>query len=388
VNPFFATADKPQICRILILRPGALGDTLLTFPALALLRRYFPLATIEIIGNRPVLRLALEWGLADGVDAFGADWVGDLFGDAPTPALRERLQRYDLGIVWMHSTDAAADLARRLEAAGVRRTVPLISFPAAGSYRHVADHLVDTLAAHGISEPGALAASGFSLGELWASGNPSDKDVLTPSLRSGPAGPRFGADFLRMRTLNSLSPRERVRVREAKGVHAQPSDRRLAVLHPGAGARRKRWPAEQYAALGGRLIGRGYALAVTSGPADEDAVAALRASLDQPIELLADLELRDLAPILARASLVVGNDSGITHLAALCGAPTVAILGPFHLSYWAPLGPRVAVVDAGRDCTHRQDPRDGCRQCDPLPSLAVDTVWAAVQSLLDPSNAN
>jgi ADP-heptose:LPS heptosyltransferase len=129
-------------------------------------------------------------------------------------------------------------------------------------------------------------------------------------------------------------------------------------------------------------------LAVTSGPADEDAVAGLRAALGKPIGLLAGLDLPDLAPILARASLVVGNDSGITHLAALAGAPTVAILGPFHPAYWAPIGPRVAIVDAGRDCSHRQDPRDGCRQCDPLPSLTVDAVWDAVQSLLDPSSAD
>jgi heptosyltransferase III len=326
------------IHRILVLRPGAIGDTLLTIPALSLLRCYYPAAKIDVVGNRPTLRLAQEWGLADAVDAFGAAWVGDLFGDEPTPALRERLQHYDLGIVWMHAVDPARDLAARLEVAGVRRAVPLVSFPATGSQRHVADHLVDTLVELGISEPQAL---------------------LAPS-----SPPRIDAGW------------------DASNHH------RLAVLHPGAGARRKRWPAERYAELGERLIAQGYSLAVTSGPADEEAVATLQASLRQPIQLLAGLDLRDLAAILARAGLVIGNDSGITHLAALGGVPTVAILGPFDPAYWAPIGPRVAVVDAGRDCTHRQDPRDGCRQCDLLPLLPVDSVWAAVQSLLDPASAD
>jgi ADP-heptose:LPS heptosyltransferase len=159
------------------------------------------------------------------------------------------------------------------------------------------------------------------------------------------------------------------------------------VLHPGAGARRKRWPAERYAALAERLVQCGFTLAATSDPADEDAVASLQAALSRPIRVLDALELRDLAVILGRASLVVGNDSGVTHLAALTGAPTLALFGPFDPAYWAPIGPRVAVLDAGRDCAHRQDPRDGCRQCDHLTRLKIDEVWAAGETLLAAANA-
>ncbi|HLG51133.1 MAG TPA: glycosyltransferase family 9 protein, partial [Chloroflexota bacterium] len=67
----------------------------------------------------------------------------------------------------------------------------------------------------------------------------------------------------------------------------------------------------------------------------------------------------------------------ITHLAALAGAPTVAIFGPYDPIYWAPLGRYVAVIDAGLRCPHRTDPRDGCRTCDMLAGLGVEVVWQA-----------
>ena len=68
----------------MILRPGAIGDTLLTFPALKALRERFPDTTIEVVGNRLALELARDAGLIDRFDAFGADWVADLFGDEPS----------------------------------------------------------------------------------------------------------------------------------------------------------------------------------------------------------------------------------------------------------------------------------------------------------------
>jgi ADP-heptose:LPS heptosyltransferase len=104
--------------------------------------------------------------------------------------------------------------------------------------------------------------------------------------------------------------------------------------------------------------------------------------------ILGGFDLPELAAILSRAALVVGNDSGVTHLAALSGAPTLALFGPFDPAYWSPIGPRVGLVDAGCGCTHRQDPRDGCRQCDLLSSLDVETVWEAVPALVQPSNAD
>ncbi len=314
---------------LLVLRPGAIGDTLLTMPSLAALRGRFPGAEITVVGNQAPLSLGHAAGFLDRHDAFGAAWVSDLFGDEPTPALRTRLDRFDLGIVWMHAVEAASDLAARLERAGVREALPLVSFPEPRSGRHLADHLVDTLLPLGITGP---------------------RPAVT--LRPGVERP-----------------------------HPLPAP--LAVFHPGAGGRHKRWPGERFAALADRFAASGWDVAVTRGPADEDAVAIFRSRLllANPADL-GGLPLDELARILTRASLFVGNDSGMTHLAALLDVPTVAIFGPFDPSYWAPIGRYVEVVDAGRSCPHRFDPREGCRQCAVLAGLDPGPVWEAAQAVL------
>src|SRR6185437_14417406 len=170
---------------------------------------------------------------------------------------------FDLGIVWMHSGEASGDLAASVERAGVRQVFPLVSFPPRDSSRHVADHLVDTLSPLGVS-----------------------------------------------------GQRPAVSLRPAVERH-HPLASPLVVLHPGVGGRHKRWPAERFAVLADRFAEIGCAIAMTRGPADDDAVTALRCQvcLARP-EVLDGLPLDELAKILARASLFVGNDSGITHLAA------------------------------------------------------------------------
>jgi ADP-heptose:LPS heptosyltransferase len=175
----------------------------------------------------------------------------------------------------------------------------------------------------------------------------------------------------------------------ARGWGPAPS-RDYVVLHPGAGGKRKRWPAEGFAEIARRCRQLGYDVLVTSGPADDEAVEAVVAACQKGPDglaprVLAGLGLPELACILAGASAFVGNDSGITHLAGLVGAPTVAIFGPFDPAYWAPLGRRVTVVDAGVACTHRQDPRDGCHLCNLLASLPVNSVWNAGLAALEAS---
>ena len=324
---------------ILILRPGAIGDTLLTIPALFSLRERFPNATIEVVGNRLALELARVEGLIDRAEAFGATWVSDLFGDEPTPRLRERLARFDLGIVWSHSLDAASDLAERIERAGVPWVIPATSFPEVGSRLHVADHLLATLASLDLRQ--MRQAYRLDAARVMESGT-TDPQTIAP----GDAG-------------------------------------RVVALHPGAGGKRKRWPAERFAALADRLTLAGYTVVVTAGPSDDGVADAVRSLVRHgEVRVLADWSLSELAIIFSQVRLFVGNDSGITHLAALAGAPTLALFGPFDPAYWAPIGPIVTVVDTGRSCSHRADPREGCRVCDLMPSLSIDTVWEAAEALL------
>jgi ADP-heptose:LPS heptosyltransferase len=117
---------------------------------------------------------------------------------------------------------------------------------------------------------------------------------------------------------------------------------RFLALHPGSGSARKNWPAERFVTLAGRLA-RDQPFLVVVGPADEGATLPFHASR---AVFARGLPLRALGALLAQAGLYVGNDSGVTHLAAAFGAPTLALFGPTDPKIWSPLGPKVRVVRA------------------------------------------
>jgi ADP-heptose:LPS heptosyltransferase len=113
------------------------------------------------------------------------------------------------------------------------------------------------------------------------------------------------------------------------------------AIHPGSGSPAKNWPAERFAAFAATLSeGRPWLL--VEGPADAAIAPRLR---DRPnVVVAASLPPRVLGAALAEAGVYVGNDSGVSHLAAAWGAPTVALFGPTDPDIWSPLGPCVAIV--------------------------------------------
>ncbi len=126
-------------------------------------------------------------------------------------------------------------------------------------------------------------------------------------------------------------------------------ERRLLVIHPGAGGVTKRWSPEGFAAVTDALVeSADLDVVVHDGPADHDAVAALRAALRVPALTLTKVPLPTLAGALAYVGLWIGTDSGVTHLAAAVGAPTVALFTEANLAWrpWAPQA-RTLVVNVG-----------------------------------------
>ena len=102
-------------------------------------------------------------------------------------------------------------------------------------------------------------------------------------------------------------------------------------VHPFSGSRKKNWPVEKFRALAERLPGPVHWVRGEEDPALDEAIGALT--------------LEELARRLKGARLYVGNDSGVSHLAAAVGAPVVALFGPTDARVWAPRGRgRVEVV--------------------------------------------
>lgn len=111
------------------------------------------------------------------------------------------------------------------------------------------------------------------------------------------------------------------------------------AVHPGSGSRAKNWPFERFAEAASRLSpARPWLLPL--GPAEEEI------ETPEGARLARDLPLRTLGAVLARAGLFLGNDSGISHLAAACGTTTLALFGPTDPALWAPVGRAVRTLRA------------------------------------------
>jgi ADP-heptose:LPS heptosyltransferase len=126
--------------------------------------------------------------------------------------------------------------------------------------------------------------------------------------------------------------------------------RALLVIAPGSGAREKNWPAGHFNSMGRWWRQRtGGKVIVVLGPVERE-----RGGFDKFSEdfiVAGNLNLAQIAALLSRSDLYIGNDSGITHLAAAVGAPTVAIFGPSNARRWSPLGPKVTLLSLGVACS-------------------------------------
>lgn len=141
------------------------------------------------------------------------------------------------------------------------------------------------------------------------------------------------------------------------------------AVHPGSGSPGKNWPSSRFAGAA-RALSPGARVLVVRGPADEDACRNL-ATLPNAVVLDPVLPPRALGFVLGQASLYLGNDSGVSHLAAAWGAPSLVLFGPTDPACWRPLGPSVQVLRA-----------EGGR----LEDLPVETVVAVALGLGTPTS--
>jgi ADP-heptose:LPS heptosyltransferase len=153
------------------------------------------------------------------------------------------------------------------------------------------------------------------------------------------------------------------------------------ALGPTAHWRTKMWAPERFVALAGRLTAPdgplpGARLAILGGPgAAERAMAApVLAALPGALDLVGALTLPEAAAVLARSALYVGNDSGLMHLAAAAGAPTLGLFGPTPASEYGPVGRRAEAVLA-----------EGPPGAAPMDALPVAAVLRAAEAMLVPA---
>ncbi|MBV8413741.1 MAG: glycosyltransferase family 9 protein [Verrucomicrobia bacterium] len=274
--------------KILVLRGGALGDLILVLPLLREIRKNYPKAEIELWGVFPQARLAMP-EFVDRVERLDAAELSPLFVAGQMPGIvRHRLETFDLAVSLL--LDPAGLIAQNL-AAGERRVI--------GGSRRL--------------RPRVHAVWQFAevLGEL--------------GLTLGDPVPKL-----------SVGPRR-------KGWS------RLG-FHLGSGAARKNWPVDRWIELTERLNDFFDDFLLVGGEADHELVGEFCArSRVRGLRILLDANLSRLAEGLNECRLFIGHDTGVTHLAAAVGTPTVALFGATDPDVWAPLGDHVRVVRSADD---------------------------------------
>jgi lipopolysaccharide heptosyltransferase II len=165
--------------------------------------------------------------------------------------------------------------------------------------------------------------------------------------------------------------RERMGLRDARPV---------AVVAPGAVGPSKRWPAEAYAKLAGQLCEQGYAVWVIGGPQENALAGEICAASPSHCLDLTGADLRNAILALAAADVAISNDSGLLHVAAAIGTPSIGIFGPTSPWHWAPLNPLAAVIEPKTDVPcrpcHKPTCRFGHHRC--MRDIPAEQVAAAV----------
>jgi heptosyltransferase-2 len=176
---------------------------------------------------------------------------------------------------------------------------------------------------------------------------------------------------------------ELARWRDLRGLASEPGP--VVTLSPGAVGAGKAWPVAYYAVLAKALTADGASVWVLGGPAEADAARLIAETAGPRVRDLTGTDLRNAILALAAADVSVTNDSGLMHVSAALGTPTVAIFGPTSPWHWKPLNPVSAILEPPGDEAARLKAREIGNPAVADRSTAgvtVDSVLAAVRVAL------
>jgi len=286
--------------RILVIRGGAIGDFILTLPAIRLLRENFPDAQLEILGYEHIIELARGRFYADATRSIEYSAMAGFFipNSELAPDLVEYFASFQQVVSYLFDPDLFFE--NNLRRAGVKNF--LAAYARIDDSQHAAQQLARPL------EKMALF-----LDESAAQLHPSREDQAL-----------------------------------AKRFLGEPSTNLIAI-HAGSGSPRKNWPAENWAALAQWLLRSvpHARLLLIGGEADAAQIATVSGALaGRDVVIAQNLPLPQLAAVLERCRLFLGHDSGISHIAAAVGTPCVLLFGPTDPAVWAPANPAVKVIPA------------------------------------------
>ena len=276
--------------RVLIIRPSALGDTVLLAPALHALGEK---ADVTLVGRKPGIDF-LRPLVTRCFDYETGGWHA-LFQDKPNC---QELPLPEVDMVISFLSNPSSTTERNLEL--LMKGTPVYSFPPfppAGETIHVASYLASCLKNSGLPvDPDAALEKARKKGLLQGEGSSRAESMI--------------------------------------------------VLHPGSGSKKKNLSPQFWIDLiNRRELARFEKKVLLVGPAEEEHYRVFSHNLSGlGIEIVTSPQSETLVSLLKAASLYLGHDSGITHVAALLGLPTIVLFKNSNPLQWAPLGPDVTVI--------------------------------------------
>ena len=284
--------------RILAIRGGAIGDFILTLPALRLLREAFPHCHLEVLGYRHIAALALHGGPEPGTtyaDATRSIEYGPLAGFFArngnlSAELCEYFASFQQVVSWLFDPDGIFET--NVKRAGVKNYL--------SAYTPITDG----------NHASTQLARGLESMALFLD-NPAAKLIPNPESHQAAEA------WLSSSVIQNSS---------------------FTALHPGSGSPRKNWPLEKWRTLTGEIKDP---LLLIGGEAD---TASLDSLAPHATLIARDLPLPTLAALLTRCTRYFGHDTGISHLAAAVGAKCTLLFGPTDPAVWAPQGPHEKIL--------------------------------------------
>ncbi len=327
---------KP-VRNILVIHQGAIGDFILSLPAFFAFRYNYPGASITIWGHQEILRLVQERFYADKTFSIEHQGLASLYtGEVVVPHCQiERLRSFDL--VFVFGGKLQVPLVDGLKRLGLREVYHIAPFPTTDNNLHVTDFQLSQLRSLGITVTDTIPR-------------------LFPNREDEDKAKKLLAQY--------ISP-------EIPTV----------ALHPGSGSRKKSWSLQSFVTLLEKLLSSNRVqVIVPLGPAEEESIMNCFKSFNNDLIIpMENYPLDVLAAILKRCHVYVGNDSGITHIAAAVGIPVVAIFGPTNPLVWGPRGKQVTIVYGKTACS--PCPREkmySCTEQECMKRIKLEEVYGRV----------
>jgi len=291
--------DWSQVRRILLIRLRSIGDTVLATSPASALRRFLPDAEIDMLVENWVAPVLAEHPSLSRVISL----EGNSLAARARIARKIRGSGYDV-VYNLHGGTTATLLTR---ASGARHRVGYASYQYAQLHNHQATAsslLWGQEKSHSVEQQLALLG--------WTGVPVTDRPPTQLGI------PQTAAAAIETRITNS-------------GL----SGKKLALIHPAAAFTTKQWAAVNFARVVEHLADAGFASVAIVGPGQSRVLEDLKSNCSAPITTF-DLSLPEVSALAARSALFVGNDSGIAHIAAAVGTPSVVIFGSSNIAHWRP----------------------------------------------------